>query len=404
MKKMIEKSRGSAMLVMIIIASSISLMLYMSTPWSPGMIMGEGENNYPMGNIPTSAPPVVDYTRFGTDYAGMVTKLTSLATLFPNYAELIDLNTLYGLPGVPKTGGGTYTLYALRMTNETMGLHKPEVLLQGGIHGDEFTTPTALIWFCDWFLRYAVGYSGRVPADPNYNGFESDYLKWLLNNREIYVLPAFNPDGIVRNVRTDQTGRDMNRNFDWNVETSPSMATVNAQVLREFINKHQFRIGFGGHDGAHFICYPMDSAFSGVTGRTIANTVSLPSRAGVSQGFAPPDYYYFDEMLGNFINFTGNTPGGYFGAGSSDEGNFCPGGAWYPALGCQDTFMYASQATHSYPYTQNDGAYPGAGIFWFTVEYSTTKNTAATYFGDDSSSTTACWVATIKRQMLYLID
>nr|MDO8114825.1 M14 family zinc carboxypeptidase [Candidatus Sigynarchaeota archaeon] len=356
------------------------------------------------GGPVSSAPPVVDYTKYGTDYAGMVTKLTSLATLFPNYAELIDLNTLYSVPGIPKTGGGTYDMYVLRITNESLGLHKPEVLLQGGIHGDEQTSPSALIWFADWFLRYSVGYTGRVPPDTNYNGFENEYLQWLINNREIYVLPAFNPDGIVRNVRQDQTGRDMNRNFDWNVETSPSMATRNEQCIREFLNHHQVRVGVGAHDGAHFVCYPMDSIRSGVTGRTIAATYSLPARKSTTQTYAPPDYYWFDSFLSMMINYTGNTPDGYFGSGGSYQGNFCPGGHWYSASGCQDTFMYSSNEPDSYAYTENDGVYPGAGSFWCTIEYSTTKNTPAGEFGDDSSTPTACWVAGAKRQMLYFID
>ncbi|MHA1700634.1 MAG: M14 family zinc carboxypeptidase, partial [Promethearchaeota archaeon] len=351
-------------------------------------------------------PPAVDYYRFGTDYNAMVSKMQELANNYPDYAELINLNSLYGVPSIPRTGGGTFDMYVLRITNESNGLHKPEVLLQGGIHGDEFTTPAALIWFSDWFLRYSVGYTEG--GNSSYLGWESEYLQWLINNREIYVLPAFNPDGIVRNSRYDQTGRDMNRNFDWNVETSPSMATRNAQCFRELINHHQFRIGFGGHDGAHFVCYPMDSVHSGISATTIAGLYAYPggasARIGRSQSYAPPDYYYYDMSLALMINYTGDSPDGYWGATTADEGNFCPGGAWYPALGCQDTFVYSANEADSNPYVENDGSYAGAGVYWFTIEYSGTKNTPASEFGDDYSSPANCWVAGAKRQYLYIID
>ncbi|MEX2716937.1 MAG: M14 family zinc carboxypeptidase, partial [Candidatus Sigynarchaeota archaeon] len=407
-----KHSRIVKALAFLFIASAGALCI--TTQKTPGNIVAEPktlpevETPVTPPEVQQSAPPIVDYTRFGTDYAGMVTKMTQLATTYPNYAELIDLNTLYGVPLIPRTGGGTgYTMYVLRITNESLGLKKPEVLLQGGIHGDEFTTPSVLIWFADWFLRYSVGYTGG--GDTNYIGFEKEYLQWLLNHREIYILPAFNPDGIVRNVRTDQTGLDMNRDFDWHDTSGSTMTTRNAQCLRELINHHQFRIGVGGHDGAHFVCYPMDSVMGAVSGLTIAGTNwytgGALARIGRTATWCPPDFYFYDMTLATMINYTGNTPGGYFNSGTTSYlGNFCPGGQWYEADGCQDTFMYASNEADSAAQVTYDGNYPGAGIFWFTIEYSTTKNTPASQFGDDSSTPAACWVAGAKRQMLFLID
>ncbi|MEX2757624.1 MAG: M14 family zinc carboxypeptidase, partial [Candidatus Sigynarchaeota archaeon] len=363
-----KHSRIVKALAFLFIASAGALCI--TTQKTPGNIVAEPktlpevETPVTPPEVQQSAPPIVDYTRFGTDYAGMVTKMTQLATTYPNYAELIDLNTLYGVPLIPRTGGGTgYTMYVLRITNESLGLKKPEVLLQGGIHGDEFTTPSVLIWFADWFLRYSVGYTGG--GDTNYIGFEKEYLQWLLNHREIYILPAFNPDGIVRNVRTDQTGLDMNRDFDWHDTSGSTMTTRNAQCLRELINHHQFRIGVGGHDGAHFVCYPMDSVMGAVSGLTIAGTNwytgGALARIGRTATWCPPDFYFYDMTLATMINYTGNTPGGYFNSGTTSYlGNFCPGGQWYEADGCQDTFMYASNEADSAAQVTYDGNYPGA--------------------------------------------
>ncbi|MBD3185350.1 hypothetical protein GF325_00870, partial [Candidatus Bathyarchaeota archaeon] len=360
------------------------------------------------GKIQNSAPPVVDYTRYGTDYNGIISHLSNLASTYPNYAELINLNSKYGIPDIPGYYEN-YNMYVLRMTNESTGFKKPEVFLQGGIHGDEFTSPSAYTWFCDWFLRYSVGYLDG--GDPDYNGFEKDYFQWLLNNREIYVLPAFNPDGIRRNRREDYTGRDMNRDFDMDASGS-SMETRNSECLKAFLNDHQFRLGVGAHDGAHLMCYPMDSIHAGATANTVAGTYAFPggadARIGRGQSYCPPDYYFYDMFLANLINYTGSTPDGWFGGSTSYDGGLLPGGDWYEAPGCQDTFMYAGNEYDERSYVEywnnNPRTYPGAGVYWFTIEYSTTKNTPSNEFGNDNSSPGSCWVAGAKNTLLYLID
>ncbi|MFX0098840.1 MAG: M14 family zinc carboxypeptidase, partial [Candidatus Hodarchaeota archaeon] len=350
-----------------------------------------------------SAPPVVDYTRY-TTYSPIVTHMGNLATNFPGYCERIDITTLYGINPIPRTSGGSYDLYMLRLTNESTGFHKPEVLLQGGIHGDERTGPNNLIWFADWFLRYAVG-GTTFPGgwgNSSYDGFESEYFQWLLNNREIYILPVFNPDGWDRNVRADYTGRDMNRNFDMDC-AALSMATENANHMEVLMNNHQFRLGFDAHDGAHVMCYPADSIHSGATGTTIHPGYS-GNHDGRLQYYAPPDYYYMDASLGIVQAFIGNTPDGAFGATSSNDYGLLPGGHWYEAQGCQDTFMTYANEPNEFGYMDYPGNYPGAGIYHFCCEYSATKNTPSDEFGDDSSAPGSCWVAGAKRQYLFLID
>jgi hypothetical protein len=352
--------------------------------------------------IPTDIDGIT-YTRFRT-YAEITNKLTELALNYSNYAELLNLNEIYGIEAIPGRDR-SYNLYALRITNESNGLKKPEVYIQGGIHGDEWTAPTAYTWFADWFLRNAVGFLAANLT--RYQGNESIYLQQLLNTREIYILPCFNPDGFDRNRRQDFTSIDLNRDFDMN-DADSTMTTQNAKVLKAFMNHHQFRIGISGHDGAHCISFPMDSTRSNANAETIAGAYAYPgnplNRIGIPQNYAPPDYYFYDWFLAGLMNFTGNTPAGWYGSNTYLDGNLLPGGKWYEAAGCQDTWMYAGNETNEFAYIQHESEYPGAGLLFFTIEYHPTKNTPNNLFGTEADDSASSWVRAIRHQLLYIID
>jgi len=84
-------------------------------------------------------------------------------------------------------------------------LHKPEVLFTLNIHGNEYLSIGGY-WFVDWLMRHAF--------HPDYDCPERDWLRWLIDNREIYLVPSLNPDGYDENHRGDNSGADLNRDFD----------------------------------------------------------------------------------------------------------------------------------------------------------------------------------------------
>ncbi len=73
------------------------------------------------------------------DYDGMVAELTALAAAHPGLAEHFTAQDAYGLPTVPD-GADELSQHVLRITNEALGLDKPEVLLVGVQHGDEIVS------------------------------------------------------------------------------------------------------------------------------------------------------------------------------------------------------------------------------------------------------------------------
>ena len=95
-------------------------------------------------------------------------------------------------------------------------------LFIGGMHGDERATPLILLSFLDRFQHAERISSSTPPA--------------------LGVLPMANPDGYLRNTRTNARGVDLNRNFEtgWSAasEEPPGehpLSEPESRALRDFI-------------------------------------------------------------------------------------------------------------------------------------------------------------------------
>lgn len=118
--------------------------------------------------------------------------------------EVFKANELYNMG---KIDGG-YDNYYVRITNESRGFHKPEVLFLGSSHGIEKIVTASLYWFADWLMRYAFS--------SDYDNPQREWLKWLIDHREVYIEVSHNPWGFDHNQRWDYNGWDLNRGADYN--------------------------------------------------------------------------------------------------------------------------------------------------------------------------------------------
>ncbi|HIH28545.1 MAG TPA: hypothetical protein HA260_01955, partial [Thermoplasmata archaeon] len=84
-------------------------------------------------------------------YAQLISWYQALETQYPDYIEVFKANVLYNTGTIPNG----YDDYYIRITNESLGLHKPEVLFLGGPHGDETVGTIGMFWFTDWLMRMA---------------------------------------------------------------------------------------------------------------------------------------------------------------------------------------------------------------------------------------------------------
>jgi len=77
------------------------------------------------------------------NYAELVEWYQSLEANYSEFIEVFKANEMYGTGQA--TGG--YDIYYVRITNESLGFDKPEVLFLGSPHGDEKVGTIGMYWF-----------------------------------------------------------------------------------------------------------------------------------------------------------------------------------------------------------------------------------------------------------------
>jgi len=321
-----------------------------------------------------------------TNYAELVSWYLDLESTYPGYLEVFKANELYNTGTV--TGG--YDLYFVRITNESLGFHKPEVLFVGGPHGNENVGYIGLYWFTDWLMRMAF-------TDESCEEYSKEWLNWIIDNREIYLVVCYNPYSFDYGPqRYDANGWDLCRELDYDGPGSPTggiWGSVNGKTLREFVNHHLIRVGSDFHDGIRMLCYSWTSTHENVYGTSPIT--------GKIYSYCPPDLYYHDAAglrLGDYMGDYG---------GDFDEDSIGPAASiLYEAPGAIIPWMYGSDVEKNPaedPYVEDEifGNYPGSGILWISPEYSVQKNPPEYTFGND---TIHRFGAEVRRLVLHQTD
>ncbi|MCK5029952.1 MAG: PKD domain-containing protein [Thermoplasmatales archaeon] len=373
----------------ICLTSILMLMLGNATfaaAYSNDMQKDADENIILEGNEmePLMAP---EWYNIPSNYAELVGWYQELELNYPDYIEVFKANELYDTG----TATGGYDLYYVRITNESLGLHKPEVLFLGGPHGNENVGTVGLYWFTDWLFRMAF-------TDEINEEFSKDYLQWIIDNREIYIEVSHNPYGFDHGPqRYDGNGWDLNREADYDGPGSPTggiWASVNGQTLREFIDNHLCRVGCDFHGGVRLLIYPWASTHASVSG---TSPISGHSYSG-----APPDFYYYDASSLRVGDFMGDYGGNLYYNNIGPIYDLIS----YPVYGGICPWAYGADveknpAEDQYVEDETFGNYPGSGILWLSPEMSTIYNVAEYAFGND---TVHRFGAEVRRYVLYETD
>ncbi len=322
-----------------------------------------------------------------TSYAQLISWYQALETTYPDYIEVFKANVLYNTGTIPNG----YDDYYIRITNETLGLHKPEVLFLGGPHGDETVGTIGMYWFTDWLMRMAF-------TDEPSPLYSKDYLRWLIDNREIYIEASHNPYGFDQDGRYDSHGWDLNREADMNWDpgepTGGIWASVNGKTLHAFVDNHTIRLGADFHGGARLLLYPWGNTHSSITGTSPIT--------GYTYTYAPPDFYFFDASslrLGDYM-------GDYGGNLDAESIGTIPQTVGYTVGGGIGPWIYGGDVETNPvedPYVQDEiyGNYYGAGTLWLSPEMSYTKNPSQDTFGNDS---VALFGAEVRRVIIHQTD
>ncbi len=167
-------------------------------------------------------------------------------------------------------------IWALKVSdNPNINESEPQALYTGLHHSREPMSYMNLFYFMHWLGE----------------NYDSDLLaQHLVNNRELWFIPAINPDGLVynqtiapdgggmqrKNTRdscsSTPIGVDLNRNYGYlwgydNEGSSPDgcsetyrgtspFSEPETQAVRDFVNQHNFKINFNYHSYSDLLIYP----------------------------------------------------------------------------------------------------------------------------------------------------
>ena len=197
----------------------------------------------------------------------IVGHLDQLAALYPTIiSEKISIGLSYE----------GRDIWAIKISdNPNIDENEPEVLYTGLHHAREPMSYMNLFYFMYWLGE----------------NYDSDSLAHhIVNNRELWFIPAVNPDGLVynqsiapngggmqrKNMRetcdSGVDGTDPNRNYSYmwaydNEGSSPNgcdetyrgnspFSEPETQAIRDFVNLHDFKINFNYHSYSDLLIYP----------------------------------------------------------------------------------------------------------------------------------------------------
>ena len=208
------------------------------------------------------------YLDYFHDYQEIVDEIADIVQQFPEIAQLYDIGD-----GWEKTEGlANRDILAIKISDNVGEFEReePEVFLMFGIHARELITPEIGMFM----IRYLV---------ENYDA--NPYITNLVDNRQIWIVPTSNPDGLDyahhvdlwwRKNRRDNLdgtfGVDLNRNFgfkwgydDYGSSPDPSSETYRgiapfsepeSQAIRDLAENHSFILSLSYHSFGNWWLYP----------------------------------------------------------------------------------------------------------------------------------------------------
>ncbi|MGC8797637.1 MAG: M14 family zinc carboxypeptidase [candidate division WOR-3 bacterium] len=179
--------------------------------------------------------PGEDFGRYHS-YQEIMDTFALIATTYPN---ICHLDTIAVSPT------GKYVI-ALKITQDpNQEHHRPRLEWDGTTHGNE-NIGTEI---CLYIVRQLTGNYGSDPL-----------ITYLVNTREIWVIPCVNPEGLINRTRGNSRGIDLNRDYGyaWNEESGDSVPWSQPEIqgLRDFFTRHPFVMSMTYHSGTIAVMWP----------------------------------------------------------------------------------------------------------------------------------------------------
>ncbi|MEO0090747.1 MAG: M14 family zinc carboxypeptidase [candidate division WOR-3 bacterium] len=164
-------------------------------------------------------------------------QLDSLARRFPEITKLETLGY-----------SGSYPIVSMKITdNPLIEEEEPEIKITGCHHGNEKISTAICLYYIKRLLN---------------EYYENPLINYLVNNREIWIIPILNSDGYVRNRRYNNNNVDLNRDYGYmwaGSGNSPSPLSQNeTKIMRELSVNNNFSFSYDYHSAASYVNYLWD--------------------------------------------------------------------------------------------------------------------------------------------------
>ncbi|KAG7164968.1 Carboxypeptidase M-like [Homarus americanus] len=166
-----------------------------------------------------------------------------------------------------------------------------------------------------------------------------DYVRWLLDNTRIHIMPSMNPDGFeVAREGTCQGGQgrynsrgfDLNRNFPDYFKQNNKRNQPETEAVKQWVSKIQFVLSANLHGGALVASYPFDNSPNTIF-QQFASTPSLTPDEDVFKHIS--SVYSFNHASMH-LGLPCKPGAPTFTNGTTN------GAAWYPLTGGMQDYNY----------------------------------------------------------------
>ncbi len=172
------------------------------------------------------------------DYHSYISLMNDLAALVQAHPDIARLDTI----GTSVQGRALVFLKISDNVNQRE--FEPEVRIVGTHHGNEW--PSTEIPYL--FAQYLLDHYGTDPQ-----------VTELVNEREIWIMPLFNPDGHEMQQRRNANNVDLNRDYGymWGGEGSSPYpySQPETQAMYEFSQQHNFTLSLSYHTYGEVVNY-----------------------------------------------------------------------------------------------------------------------------------------------------
>merc|ERR1711993_187122 len=250
------------------------------------------------------------------NYTSMTTFLRHVSTIYSN------LTALYSI-GQSVQGRELWVMVVSSSPYEHM-IGKPNVKYVANMHGNEAVGRELMLHL---ILHLVQNYVSDY------------YIRWLLDNTRIHIMPSMNPDGFeVATEGTCQGGQgrynargfDLNRNFPDYFKQNNKRSQPETEAVKEWLSKIQFVLSGNIHGGALVASYPFDNTPNSI----FSSVLSSPSLT--------PDDDVFKHLAATYsLNHARMYLGEPCKVGAPQFRNGTTNGAaWYPLTGGMQDYNY----------------------------------------------------------------